>query len=268
MRGLKGRTYIVTGAASGIGRATALRLLDEGARVMGADRVDAPPLEPAPADNAWAFSPVDVADEGTVERLVAAAVAFGGSIDGVVNAAGVAGGGPVHMLPASEWQRVIDINLTGTYLVAKHVIAQMLTQPRVEGRRGSVVTLASIEGLEGTAGGSAYSASKGGVVILTKNMAIDYAGRGIRVNAICPGFIVTPMTDAVFGPGMEEAKEDIVSEHKLGRMGEPEEIAAAAAFLLSDDASFITGHALPVDGGYTAGRDHGVTAMLGLSGPE
>ena len=268
MRGLKGRTYIVTGAASGIGRATALRLLDEGARVMGADRVDAPPLEPAPADNAWAFSPVDVADEGSVERRVAAAVAFGGSIDGVVNAAGVAGGGPVHMLPASEWQRVIDINLTGTYLVAKHVIAQMLTQPRVEGRRGSVVTLASIEGLEGTAGGSAYSASKGGVVILTKNMAIDYAGRGIRVNAICPGFIVTPMTDAVFGPGMEEAKEDIVSEHKLGRMGEPEEIAAAAAFLLSDDASFITGHALPVDGGYTAGRDHGVTAMLGLSGPE
>jgi NAD(P)-dependent dehydrogenase (short-subunit alcohol dehydrogenase family) len=144
----------------------------------------------------------------------------------------------------------------------------MLTQPRIDGRRGSVVTLASIEGLEGTAGGSAYSASKGGVVILTKNMAIDYAGRGIRVNAICPGFIVTPMTDSVFGPGMEEAKADIVSEHKLGRMGEPEEIAAAAAFLLSDDASFITGHALPVDGGYTAGRDHGVTAMLGLSGPE
>ena len=268
MRGLKGRTYIVTGAASGIGRATALRLLDEGARVMGADRADAPQLEPSPADGAWAFSPVDVADEGSVERLVAAAVAFGGAIDGLVNAAGVAGGGPVHMLPANEWQRVIDINLTGTFLTAKHVIAQMLTQPRIDGRRGSVVTLASIEGLEGTAGGSAYSASKGGVVILTKNMAIDYAGRGIRVNAICPGFIVTPMTDSVFGPGMEEAKADIVSEHKLGRMGEPEEIAAAAAFLLSDDASFITGHALPVDGGYTAGRDHGVTAMLGLSGPE
>jgi NAD(P)-dependent dehydrogenase (short-subunit alcohol dehydrogenase family) len=268
VRGLKGRTYIVTGAASGIGRATALRLLDEGARVMGADRADTPELEPLPADGAWAFSPVDVADEGSVARLVAAAVAFGGAIDGLVNAAGVAGGGPVHMLPATEWQRVIDINLTGTFLTAKHVIAQMLTQPRVDGRRGSVVTLASIEGLEGTAGGSAYSASKGGVVILTKNMAIDYAGRGIRVNAICPGFIVTPMTDSVFGPGMEEAKADIVSEHKLGRMGEPEEIAAAAAFLLSDDASFITGHALPVDGGYTAGRDHGVTAMLGLSGPE
>ncbi len=268
MRGLEGRTYIVTGAASGIGKATAQRLLGEGARVIGADVAAAPDLGTAVAADRWAFHPVDVTDEGSVEGLVAAAVAFGGTVDGLVNAAGVAGGGPVHMLPMSEWQRVIDINLTGTFLMAKHVIAQLLAQPAVEGRRGSIVTLASIEGLEGTAGGSAYSASKGGVVILTKNMAIDYAGRGIRVNAICPGFIVTPMTDAVFGPGMEAARIDIVAEHKLGRMGEPEEIAAAAAFLLSDDASFITGHALPVDGGYTAGRDHGVTAMLGLSGPE
>ena len=128
-------------------------------------------------------------------ELVRAAVAFGGSVDGLVNAAGVAGGGPVHMLPAEEWARVIAVNLTGTYLTAKHVIAQMLSQPAGDdGQRGSVVTVASIEGLEGTAGGSAYSASKGGVVLLTKNMAIDYAGRGIRVNAVCPGFIETPMT--------------------------------------------------------------------------
>jgi NAD(P)-dependent dehydrogenase (short-subunit alcohol dehydrogenase family) len=270
MRGLQGRTYVVTGAASGIGRATAARLLDEGARVVGADIVPPPAVDgPVVGSERLRYARVDVTDEASVADLVRVAVEFGGGIDGLVNAAGVAGGGPVHLLPLGEWQRVIAANLTGTFLTAKHAIAQMLSQPAVEGRRGSVVTLASIEGLEGTAGGSAYSASKGGVVLLTKNMAIDYAGRGIRVNAICPGFIVTPMTDGIFGgPGMEDALAGIVAEHKLGRMGQPEEIAAAAAFLLSDDASFITGHALPVDGGYTAGRDHGVTAMLGLSGPE
>jgi NAD(P)-dependent dehydrogenase (short-subunit alcohol dehydrogenase family) len=270
MRGLDGRTYIVTGAASGIGRATAARLLEEGARVVGADLTSAPEAPSSGTKGRWLFTSVDVADEASVVDLVRVAVEFGGGVDGLVNAAGVAGGGPVHMLPLEEWNRVIAVNLTGTYLTAKHVISQMLQQPtRDDGQRGSVVTVASIEGLEGTAGGSVYSASKGGVVILTKNMAIDYAGRGIRVNAVCPGFIETPMTASVFGPGMEAALADIVHEHKLGRrMGRAEEIAAAAAYLLSDDASFVTGHALPVDGGYTAGRDHGVTDMLGLSGPE
>jgi NAD(P)-dependent dehydrogenase (short-subunit alcohol dehydrogenase family) len=263
MKRLEDRVALITGAASGIGAACARRFAAEGAFVAGLDVNE-------PRDDAWSevaqsalralFVTADVRDEKQVSDAVDRVVSELGRLDVVVNAAGVAGGGAVHMLDAAEWDRIIDVNLKGTFLVCKHALRPMVSQ-----RCGSIVNLASIEGLEGTEGGSAYNASKGGVVLLTKNLAIDYGRLGIRVNCICPGFIDTPMTMAVFdNEAMHEFYERFVEAHQLGRVGKPEEIASAALFLASDDASFVSGHALVVDGGFTAGRRLGFAKMMGL----
>ena len=266
MGSLDGKVVLVTGAASGIGAACVHRFLVEGARVIGCD-IASPTTEMelsegvAPA----VFAELDVRDDAATEALVESIVAEYGRIDGVVTAAGVAGGGPVHWVDEASWDRVMDINLKGTFFSARHAIAKMLEQEPVNDERGAIVTIASVEGLEGTAGGSMYNASKGGVVMLTKNMAIDYGRQGIRANCICPGFIDTPMLRSVIGAeGMEEVQADIIEAHKLRRLGRASEIASAAMFLLSKDASFVSGVALPVDGGYLAGRDHGVTQRMGL----
>ncbi|HEY8216066.1 MAG TPA: SDR family NAD(P)-dependent oxidoreductase [Acidimicrobiia bacterium] len=246
MRGLAGKVAVVTGAASGLGEATAARLGEEGATVVGLDLTGP--------------SPVDVTDEAAVASAIDAVVAEHGRLDVVATFAGVAGGGPVHTLDASEWARVLAVNLTATYLTCKHAL-----RPMIEQRSGSIITVASVEGIEGTEGGSAYNASKGGVVLLTKNLAIDYGRMGIRANVICPGFIDTPMFRAVMGSEhMAQYREEYREHHKLGRFGHPEEIASAAAFLASDDASFVTGHALVVDGGYTAGMRTGLSGLMGL----
>jgi NAD(P)-dependent dehydrogenase (short-subunit alcohol dehydrogenase family) len=249
---LDDRVALVTGAASGIGLACARRFADEGAKVVGVD------LQSGPDGDVRV---VDVTDEAAISNAVDAVVGDHGRVDIVLNAAGVAGGGPIHLLDAAEWDRVIRVNLTGTFLVCKHALTRMIEQ-----RSGSIVNIASIEGIEGTEGGSSYNASKGAVVLLTKNLAIDYGRVGVRVNCICPGFIEgTTMFESVMSmEGMTQVREQYREAHKLGRFGRPDEIAASAAFLASDDASFVTGHALIVDGGFTAGMRTGVLEPLGL----
>ena len=253
---LRGRVAYVTGAASGIGLACAKRFADEGAVVVGADVNECAEWDVATAAApASDFFEVDVCDEARQNEVAERIAADHGRIDIVVTAAGIAGGGFVHMISLEEWQRVQDVNLTGTFLTAKAVLPTMIEQ-----RSGSIITVASVEGLEGCEGGSSYNASKGGVVLLTKNLACDYGRIGIRANSICPGFIETPMFHAVtdsldWTPAIRE-------QHKLNRFGQPEEIAGAAFFLASDDSSFVSGVALPVDGGYVAGHSYGISELV------
>jgi meso-butanediol dehydrogenase / (S,S)-butanediol dehydrogenase / diacetyl reductase len=249
---LSGKRALVTGVSSGIGAACARLFAKEGARVAGLDLAKPPP------DVAWAcFREADVREEAQVRAAVEGALLALGGIDVVVNAAGVAGGGPAHLCDLAEWRRVLDVNLTGTFLVTKHALPAMIAQ-----KRGSIVNLASVEGLEGGESMSAYNASKGGVVLLTRNLALDYGAFGIRANAICPGFIRTPMTGMLADPNFAPITQRIEAAHALGRLGEPEEVAYVALFLASDEASFVSGGAITVDGGFNAGKRFGISEEM------
>lgn len=246
------KVALITGAASGIGRSTALAFAQEGAQVIVSDVAVAGGEETVQliqdAGGAAHFVRADVANAEDVAALVAAAVARYGRLDIGINNAGI--GSSWQRLAdyaLEDWHSVIAVNLTGVFLCMQQELKQMLQQGS-----GAIVNVASIAGLRGLANSSAYTASKHGVVGLTKAAALEYAAKNIRINAVCPVFTRTPLFEALFdiNPTYEDRfKQNI----PMRRYGKPEEIAQAILWLCSDRAEFMTGHALPVDGGMMAG---------------
>lgn len=249
MGSFNGRAALVTGGSSGIGRATCLAFADRGARVAVAD-VDSvggseTVAQIGAAGGKAEFFPVDVTDEGQVQQMVHDVVERFGSLDMAYNNAGVEGMRVrLHETSTEHWRTVMSVNVDGIFFCMKYELAQMLDQGG-----GVIVNASSTFGLAGGAGGP-YPASKHAVVGLTKSVALDYAEDGIRVNSIHPGAIETPMIDRLRAdPVLGEA---LATMHPIGRMGRPEEIAAAVIWLCSDEASFVTGHTLVADGGNLA----------------
>lgn len=250
---LSGRVALVTGAATGIGQTSAAVFAERGARLVLAD-VDVDGGEATAASIREAggeavFVRADVSDATDVQAMVAAAITRYGRLDCALNNAGIDGRmAPTHELAENEWDRVIAVNLRGVFLCMKYEIRQMLAQPS----GGAIVNVSSVAGLQGYATLSPYAAAKHGVLGLTKSAALEYAKRGIRINALCPGAVRTPMIDDALRQGLMSEAQMIAME-PIGRIGEPREIADAAAWMCSDEASFMLGHAMVVDGGIMAG---------------
>jgi NAD(P)-dependent dehydrogenase (short-subunit alcohol dehydrogenase family) len=251
---LPGKVAVITGGGSGIGRATALAFAREGARLALVDRDAAGANETAGMVTAQGGEAMvcisDVGEPGTADRDAAAILARFGRIDILFTAAGFSVGGTIMTTSPEDWDRVFRANVGGTWLWARAVVPAM----RAQGG-GAIVTTASQLAIAGGAGNAAYIAAKGAILSLTRTMALDFAADRIRVNALAPGAIDTPMLRRSFGraadPAAAEAKS--VARHPLGRLGRPEEIAEAALYLASDAAAFTTGTTLAVDGGWLAG---------------
>lgn len=250
---LHDKVAIVTGAGGGIGAATVVRFCEEGARVLCCDLDEAllaaslAPLQAAGA-NVHAMA-VDVTDETQVQRLARTAIDRWGRIDILVNNAGVGSGADILSATSEEWTRVLNVNLKGPFLCTKYCLPMMLEQGS-----GAIVNVASISSTCGIPGQAVYGPSKGAVLQLTRQLAVEYAQRGIRVNAVAPGTVDTPMLRKAMARYADPSAflNFLLKGHPIGRIAEPIEIANAILFLASDEASFITGASLAVDGGYTA----------------
>jgi NAD(P)-dependent dehydrogenase (short-subunit alcohol dehydrogenase family) len=249
---LEGKVGLVTGGTSGIGRETAVLFAKAGAKVVVAGRREAEGNETIElvraAGGDGLFVKSDVSKAAEVETLIQKVVEKFGGLDIAFNNAGIEGvWAPIVRQSEEDWDRIIDINLKGVWLCLKYEIRQMLKQ----GGGGAIVNMASIIGLIGSAGVAAYSASKHGVIGLTKTAALENAKSGIRINAVCPGFTETPMADrSLRAPAV---RKYVLSCHPIGRLGKPTEIAEAVVWMCSDRASFMTGQSLVLDGGFLAG---------------